>query len=251
MKSFKYTLFLLCLIAFGMASLPTSAQNQVIKVYRDGKVIKQYNASEIDAIEVADIEDEEEKPVTHEYVDLGLPSGLKWASCNIGATSPYDYGHYFAWGETAPNTNYCPEVCLSYGKSMQELRQNGIIDASGTLTKTFDAAAVNWGGSWRMPTSDECQELSQLCTWTEATINDVTGFEVTGPNGNHIFLPLSGFYMYDTLLYSGYYGQCWSSSLYEEDDVTNSAAMLTFSSYGFGNGFAQREGGRSIRPVSE
>lgn len=249
MKRFKYTLSLVCLIVWGITSLPVFAQNQVIKVYRDGKVIKQYNASEIDAIEVAEIDEEESN--AHEYVDLGLPSGLKWANCNIGATSPYDYGHYFAWGETAPNTNYSPEVCLSYGKTPQELRQVGIIDESGVLTKTFDAAAVNWGGSWRMPTSDECQELARECNWSETTINDVKGYKVTGPNGNHIFLPEAGYYMYETLIYDGNFGQCLSSSLYVGEDVPNYAAIISFSYSGYGIGFAQRECGRSIRPVSD
>jgi hypothetical protein len=158
----------------------------------------------------------EEPETTHKYVDLGLPSGLKWATCNVGATTPEDYGDYFAWGEVEPKeyydwstykygtgynqlTKYCTQS--SYGK-------DGFTDNKTVLDPEDDAATVNWGGSWRMPTTAEQDELRNNCTWTWTTQNGVNGYKVVGPNGNSIFLPAAG-YMYEGALYvagsSGYY----------------------------------------------
>ncbi len=134
----------------------------------------------------------------HAYVDLGL--SVKWATCNVGATKPEEYGNYYAWGETTTKSEYTPEN-YTYAEN------------SEVLPLDRDAAAVNMGGDWRMPTSEEQQELIDECTWTWTTLNDVRGYNVEGPNGNAIFLPAAG-YRYDSdLNYAGSYGYYWSSSL--------------------------------------
>ena len=182
----------------------------------------------------------------HEYVDLGLPSGLKWATCNVGANSPADYGDYFAWGETETKTEYTQGNSLTNGLSISELQSQGYIDGSGNLTPSHDAATANWGGSWRMPTEAELEELIVECTWTWTT-QDV--YKVTGPNGNHIILPAPGSCLgsspngWDM---SGFY---WSSMPYESN--SGNAYCLRFDSSGQNvNGIA-RHYGNSVRPVSE
>ena len=139
-----------------------------------------------------------------EYVDLGL--SVKWAIFNVGATSPEDYGDYFAWGETEPKekyswTNY--KWCNGTDRTMtkyctnSQYGANGFTDGKTILEPEDDAAQVQWGDKWRMPTKDEMQELFDNCTWTEETRNGINGYIVTGPNGNSIFLPRAGFYNYD------------------------------------------------------
>jgi hypothetical protein len=129
-------------------------------------------------------------------VDLGLPSGTLWATCNVGANAPEEFGHQFAWGETAPKETYnwytykwCEDGLLTkYCNNSSD----GTVDNKIELDPEDDAAYVNWGPSWRMPTVEQLVELYSNCTqqWTE--LNGVKGILVTGPNGNSIFLPLGG-----------------------------------------------------------
>lgn len=138
----------------------------------------------------------------HKFVDLGLPSGLKWAAYNVGAQSPEEYGDYFAWGEVNPKSAYTEENC-----STIDLFVN---DFSGYWD--YDAARANWGGTWRMPTEEEMIELV-LNTHAERTqINGVYGSIITGSNGNSIFFPCAG-KMIDTILTNeGEYGYYYSST---------------------------------------
>ena len=119
----------------------------------------------------------------HEWVDLGLPSGLKWATCNVGAWNPEDYGDYYAWGEVNTKSVYERYNCSTYEKSLGNI--------SGT--PRYDVARAKWGGSWRMPTREEFEELIDNCTWKWTTKGGHNGYKVTGPNGNSIFLPAAGF----------------------------------------------------------
>ncbi|MBQ2906436.1 MAG: carboxypeptidase regulatory-like domain-containing protein [Bacteroidales bacterium] len=137
----------------------------------------------------------------HQYVDLGLSSGLKWATCNVGADSPEDYGNYYAWGETETKAEYTQDNSVTFGQQLNDISGNA----------QYDAATANWGGSWRMPTKDEIRELIYNCNWTPETQNGVDGFKVTGNNGNYIFIPASG-YRDGSSLYI--YGECyyWSST---------------------------------------
>ena len=188
----------------------------------------------------------------YEYVDLGLPSGLKWATCNVGASSPEEYGDYFAWGETqpAPGFNYIESNCATYGLSISELQSQGYIDNEGNLTSSHDAATANWGGSWRMPTKAELQELIDKCTWEWTMQNGVNGYKVTGTNGNSLFLPGAGFYEGSSLGYvsTGYY---WSST----PDVSyfDYYAYCLYFYYGgeYVDWYYNRIYGLTIRPITE
>ena len=185
-----------------------------------------------------------------EYVDLGLPSGLKWATCNVGATTPEEYGDYFAWGETSTKETYTEDNCPTYGLSESELQSQGYIDSEGNLTAQYDAAAANWGGAWRMPTEAELEELVDECTWTWTTQNGVKGYKVKGPNGNSIFLPAAGHRLGSLLLGAGSSGYYWSST--PNDYGGSSASDLYFysSNHSMYN-YYNRYNGQSVRPVLE
>ncbi len=127
--------------------------------------------------------------VEPEYVDLGL--SVKWATFNVGATSPEDYGDYFAWGETEPKETYS-WATYKWGTSSNMTKYN-TTDGKTILDLDDDAAYVNWGGNWRMPSKEEVDELTQQCNWIWTTHNNVNGYKVTGPNGNSIFLPAAGY----------------------------------------------------------
>ena len=185
----------------------------------------------------------------HEYVDLGL--SVKWATCNVGATSPEDYGHYFAWGETSTNSDYSSSNSATYGLRNSELQSQGYIDSEGKLTAQYDAATANWGGDWRMPTFSEQAELLYNCTWTWTTQNGVNGYNVKGPNGNSIFLPAAGARSGSSLNDAGSHGNVWSSAPYD-GTYDSGAYYLYFDSDGQGMyGSFLRGNGQSVRPVVE
>ncbi len=177
------------------------------------------------------LEGGEAEEVIHPYVDLGLPSGLLWAKCNIGATVPEEIGDYFAWGETAPKTsyNFKSEGDYKYGVyDYQDTDNYGTtkynnIDGKTTLEAIDDAATTILGSEWRTPTVDEFNELLTKCTWTATSRNDVSGYEVKGQNGNSIFIPVSGYRRIDDLNAptSGYY---WTSTLVQSE--VRSASIL-------------------------
>ena len=177
-------------------------------------------------------------------IDLGLPSGLKWASCNVGASNPEEYGDYYAWGET--------EEKAVYDWSTYAYYQNGEYvkigsDISGTA---YDVAHVKWGGSWRMPTREEIKELCNNCTWKWIAYNGVNGQLVTGPNGNSIFLPAAGYRDGSGLYSEGYNGYYWSYTASE--NYSGRAYYLYFNSgyYGYWNS-SYRYYAYTVRPVSE
>lgn len=176
-----------------------------------------------------------EKP--HECVDLGL--SVKWATCNVGANAPEEYGDYFAWGETSPKESYTDDNCLTYGVSMTDISGN----------PQYDAATANWGGGWRMPTRSEQNELLNNCTWEWTTLNDVYGSKITGPNGNSIFLPAAGFRDGTSSYYVGSSDNYWSST--PEEDCDDTACVLFLDSGGYCWGWYDRYYGRSVRPVLE
>jgi hypothetical protein len=170
-----------------------------------------------------------------EYVDLGLPSGIKWATCNVGASSPEKYGKYYLWGETTTKTKY-----KRYGKDFSDIKGD----------TRYDAARANWGGSWRLPTKAELEELKDNCTWSWTTQGGKNGYKVTGPNGNSIFLPAAGYYDNRTALcFTGDYGHYWSSTPSESD--AGEAFDLQFNSRYQYKGWGYRFYGQSVRPVSE
>ena len=176
--------------------------------------------------------------VFYQSVDLGL--SVYWATCNVGATSPEDYGDYYAWGET--------ETKDTFNLSNSTWYQQDAEDISGT---EYDVAHVKWGGSWRMPTLDECKELVNDCEWLWTTLNDVKGYQVTGKNGNSIFLPAAGYRNGTSRYRAGSYGYYWSSTPRGSNtQVANS--LYFYSAYRFTNwNDRNRYYGQSVRPVAE
>ena len=180
-------------------------------------------------------------------VDLGL--SVKWACCNVGAKFPEEYGGYYAWGETEGKDDYSLSTSVTYGLSASELIFHGIIDSDGNLTAVNDAATVNWGSSWRMPTWAEIKELIDDCTWSWTTRNGVYGQKVTGPNGNSIFLPAAGFRDGTEVNGMGSIVSYWSATPYSN---SNSAYYFSFlGSLVGGSGTNERYYGRTVRPVTD
>lgn len=196
----------------------------------------------------------------YEYIDLGLPSGLKWATYNLGASHPYQNGDYFAWGEIDFKDEYswstythCNGTESSLTKYNTHTSFGSIIDGLVQLETVDDAANYHWKGDWRIPTREEFQELYNECTWEWTTVNGTNGYMVIGPNGQGIFLPAAG-YIKGTEVTgeytSGYY---WSATL--ESNGPEDAYMLRFSEPSFlsnninTNYDYYRYYGRTIRPV--
>ena len=199
-------------------------------------------------------------PADVQAVDLGLPSGIKWASCNVGAEKPEDYGNYYAWGEVLPKADYSwATYKYANGTSLEDPKltkycnnasygDNGFTDDKTTLAPEDDAAYFNLGGSWRMPTDAEWAELREQCTWTWTTQNGVNGYQVASKtNSNSIFLPAAG-YRGDTGLYDvGRNGYYWSSS-FNENYPYNAWYLRFYSYYVYGD-CSCRYVGQSVRPV--
>ena len=198
-------------------------------------------------------------PEDHEYVDLGLPSGTLWATCNVGACSPEEYGDYFAWGETTPKDYYdwstykwCnggPYLLNKYcnNRDYGRVDEDGFVDDKMELDPEDDAAYVNWGPQWRMPTYNQQKELVRGCTWTWTTRNGVNGHIITGPNGNTLFLPAAGSRWYDSLNDDGKYGHYLSRSL--DWQYCFNAYIIFLSSYRVDWSSSNRSSGKSVRAV--
>ena len=187
-------------------------------------------------------------------VDLGL--SVKWASCNVGAESPEEYGGYYAWGETEEKSNYSWETykwCNGSYDTMTKYCTNssyGTVDNKTILDPEDDVARVKWGDGWRMPTKDEIKELVNKCSWEWTTVNGVNGQKVTGPNGNSIFLPAAGRRDGTGLYYRGSVGYYWSGTLYEYDSYY--AYYLCFYVWNYNwNDCHYRYYGFSVRPVTD
>jgi len=194
----------------------------------------------------------------HEWVDLGL--SVKWATCNVGASSPSEYGNYYAWGETSPKSEYSWENYkfrvsgdssdnVTFSKYNTE-RGRGSVDNKTRLDLSDDAARVNWGDRWRMPTEAEFDELWSNCTCTWTRKGGKKGYKVTSKkNGNSIFLPAAGDRLGTSVYLAGSTGRYWSSSLLT--DYPDSAWYLYFASSDFRTYIDERCDGRSVRPVTE
>ena len=181
----------------------------------------------------------------HDYVDLDLPSGTLWATCNVGANKPEDYGDYFAWGETQPKDVYNWSTYQYYeGWNMTKYTWN---ERLTFLLPEDDAATANCGNGWRMPTEEEWHELysNTTVTWTQQ--NGVNGRLFTASNGNSLFLPTAGYRWDSGLDDVGSNGGYWSSSLYT--GYPYDAWGFGFSSDGYGVGVSVRYFGRSVRAV--
>lgn len=188
----------------------------------------------------------------HEYVDLGLPSGTLWATCNVGASNPEEYGDYYAWGEIETKDIYnwstykwCNGTQWTLTKYCTS-SSSGTVDDKTTLEPNDDVAYMKWGGNWHVPTAADRSELYENCTWAWTTISGKYGMKVTSKvNGNYVFLPAAGFRSNDVLYGSGSDGYYWCS------DYTNGTGA---GSFGFGTAnYAKydyfRASGKSVRPV--
>lgn len=163
------------------------------------------------------------------YVDLGLPSGTLWATCNVGASRPEDYGDYFAWGETSPKDTYewsTYKWCLNNGFNFTKYYSD---DNKTMLDLTDDAAYVNIGSKWCMPTVEQWIELQDECSWQWTSMNGIDGYLVnSNHNKNSLFLPAAGKYFRSSIEETGSRGYYWSKELY--DDTPNFACHLYFKS---------------------
>lgn len=187
----------------------------------------------------------------HGYVDLGLLSKAKWATCNVGANSPEQYGKYYAWGELNPKSNYTKQNSETYGKKMNDISGN----------PQYDVARYIYGATWRIPTKKEFNELIEQCKWIKTKYKNVTGYKVTGPNGKSIFLPFGGTMLDDRIDESINYnqGNYWTSTPYTRDSPNSAPDDNDLSWFVFieakgptlfyGNYMYRRGLGLNIRPV--
>ena len=234
---------------FNVAENKTSNQRTAEIVF----VNKESNIEE----SVKIIQKRNERYAEHGYVDLGLPSGTLWATCNIGASKPEEYGDYFAWGETKPKSEYTRANYKWTKDSFSSVTKyctrssDGTVDNKTELDLEDDAAYVNWGQKWRMPTWTEISELIVKCSWKWTSMGGHNGYVVTGPNGNTIFLPVAGCRIpegYPQGFRVGEQGYYWSSTL--RSDVPSSAIYLSFDSGTKLNAYYDgRYFGFSVRPV--
>ena len=184
----------------------------------------------------------------HDYVDLGL--SVKWATCNVGATTPEDYGDYFAWGETEPKTEYTWANYKWCEGTENNMTKYNATDGLTTLLPEDDAAHVNWGGQWRMPTGKEMKELYDFCTWERINTGEHKGYRLTSTiNGNSIFLPAAGFKseLNHNAQESG--NDIWSSSISGPVSAKCINFVNTDSEHRFIYTSFSRHYGFSIRPV--
>ena len=201
-------------------------------------------------------------------IDLGLPSGTLWASCNVGATKPEEYGDYFAWGETKPKSEYSLSTYKWCNGSVERLTKycndkrfgnNGLMDNKTELDLEDDAAYVNWGSNWRMPSFAQIKELINNCTWEWMTVNGVNGDEVKSKkNQNSIFLPAAGWHR------NSEFGRAGSVFLYWSRSLDTGVNNHPFNAYRMGGNSEEvtsnenegivrtvRDAGLSVRPVRQ
>ena len=243
--------FLTIIMALLLA-VPTFSQQKSDTMYvhmNDGS-LKRISVVAVDSVTFSSPSDAAPDHSPAEAIDLGL--SVKWASCNVGATSPEDYGGYYAWGETEEKSEYSWETykwCNGSDNTLTKYCTDsnyGTVDNKTVLASEDDVAHVKWGGAWRMPTRGEQQELFDKCSWSWTEINGVNGYKVTGPNGNSIFLPAAG-YRYGTKVGNiGSDGSYWSASL--RDYENNGASNLDIYTF-YHTNYMFRFYGFSVRPV--
>lgn len=190
----------------------------------------------------------------HSYVDLGLASGTLWATCNVGATTAEGFGDYFAWGETEEKSTY-------YWSTYQDSQNGSAISFqtyySGGQTSCIatddDAARHHWGSHWQQPTLAQLRELKESCTWQTDTLNGMAGMTITGPNGNHIFMPKAGRKYGTSVMGAGIHFYYWSGELYCTYDADANSSLGGYMDASFYNTFEyygySRNTGFPVRPV--
>ena len=239
----KKIITLLSLMLCMFATAQENATGEYMYIFHSDNRIERVEVAKIDSVTFVD---------PYQAVDLGLPSGIKWASFNVGARAPWEYGGYYAWGETEEKEDYSWGTYKWCNGSYDTLTKYctysayGTVDNKTVLDPEDDVARVQWGDDWRMPTNDEIDELKTKCAWEETTLNGINGYEITGPNGNSIFMPVAGYGVGNGVYDLDGFGRYWSSGL---KSGSNDAAF----GLDFGNGYYwngdYRWHGRSVRPV--
>lgn len=245
-KVLSLSIFLILLL-LESAVLSVGAQNYM-EVYRNNGNRIHLQVQDLDSVLFSDGGD---FTGSHEYVDLGL--SVKWATCNVGANVPYEYGDYYAWGETETKNNYdwsTYKYCMGRDSAMTKYCNysyggyNGFIDNKTNLEPNDDVAHVKWGGNWRMPTTIEQEELREQCTWRWTCLNGINGYTVTskkkGYEDRSIFVPAGGIYVGDKIENMGSMGFIMSSSLTSRPwssyvlfyDISNTKSSRHFRYYG-------------------
>ncbi len=186
----------------------------------------------------------------HTWIDLGLPSGNLWASCNVGAKTPSEWGDYFAWGDTATKAEYASTNCPTFGKTVDILNLAGYTKG-GELVEKYDAAQHNWGASWKIPTRSDFTELINECTWTWTVQGNVEGYEIKSKkegNDNSIFLPAAGSRDLYDIRNQGATGWYWANTAYSGNDYLSWS--LTFNKdEGIQTSPLSRRSGFTIRAI--
>lgn len=230
----KSILAALLLIVAGVQT--TRAQKMTVNL-ANGKTVV-YRVSQVESVTF------DETASDYDFVDLGLPSGTLWATCNVGANSPEEVGDYFAWGETEPKSNYTED---NYTFSIGEATQ---------LPEKNDAATINWGSKWRMPSYDQIKELCQNTTAEWTTLNSASVLKVTSKtNGNSIFLPTTGSWGNGSIYLSATSVEYWSRTRSEyDDDCANELLMRNVnynndwsSAYNYSSYFYRGQTVRAVR----
>ena len=197
----------LSIIFAAMLALGANAQNT--------HAIVVWHGTQSQTIQAVDSITFVESKVEPTYVDLGL--SIKWGTCNIGAKNPEDFGNFYQWGDVATKENYDWDT-YKYGTDRTNLEKYNVKDGKTVLDPEDDAAIVNLGEGWRMPTPAEIKELVDNCTWEWTTVNNVKGYKVTAKNGNSIFLPAAGVMFTKNPYYGGQYGYYLSNTLREGEE---------------------------------
>ena len=220
-----------------MLAITLTVQAQTMNVHFKNGTKVEFNSVNVDYVDFT------EKPsdptlTPGDYVDLGL--SVKWASCNLGASTPAGKGGYYAWGETSTKTEYTKENYAYYkeGSGYTDIGK----DISGTQ---YDAATVNLGKDWRMPTQDEVQELCEKCTFTYGEVDGVKGYYATGKNGNSIFLPCYGFKFISSYINKDF-SYFWAGS---EQDNSNGWELVLYDGKTLWGSLEAKYCGLQIRPV--
>ena len=245
-------------------ALSAPAQD-IMVIEMNDNTIYEYNVKDIDDVLFLSVDNIPSNSIAYHncpdehhphLIDLGLPSGTKWACCNVGATVPEAYGGYFAWGETEEKDIY-DDVTYLYSSGIDK-DGDGFYDADVSYQiigddiagSEYDAALANWGGSWRMPSAEQCQELDSKCRSIWTSRNGVNGRLFTGPSGGKIFLPAGGHRSMFLVTFVGSYGYYWTSS-FNPEYVSLGLGFL-FNSQMLDMDFADRRyRGKSVRAVCQ
>lgn len=220
------------ILLFSAVLLGSNGWSQTLNIhYKNGQSV-QFDAENIEYVEFTEKAENNTSVTAGDAIDLGL--SVKWASCNVGATSPEEFGDKLAWGETSTKNRYSSTTYIYYNEQTESYMNIGI-DIKST---DYDAAYIKWGGIWRMPTDKELRELKNNCNWEWAQINGVNGYKVTGKNGNSIFLP-----------YAKEFTIFWASTLSSQNGTNMYANVLAFTNGGqFYDSYMRYVGGY-VRPV--